>query len=245
MGRSFNDTQSFKAAYDEAKKESQGSSGSGGSGGSSISSISVPVSEVKPNVSDASPIAKSFNDIDNFEWAMTAILALADRNIISGVAEDRFEPARNITREEFAKILVEALGAAGNGYNGNVFGDAKDGDWFVGYINIAAQLGIVNGIGNGLFGTGRPITRQDMAVMIYNSLKYRNVEMNPGSFKFDDDGEIADYAKTAVGALHEMGAVNGMTETTFAPTGLATRAQAARMVYNVLDRLQGEEDGNL
>ena len=244
MGQTFDSAASFKTAYDNAvaalKSSSSSSSSSGSSGG-----VSLPVPDITSSVPEAEPITKIFNDIDNFEWAMTEILALADRKIISGVSEDRFEPSRNITREEFAKILVEALGASGSGYDGNVFADAKDSDWFVKYINIAAKLGIVNGVGNGNFGTGQSITRQDMAVMIYNALKYRNVNMTTGDFVFDDDGQIADYAKNAVSALHEMGAINGMTETTFAPRGLATRAQAAKIVYNVLKELQGGEDGNL
>ena len=244
MGKGFNSVAEFKSAYNAAVAAASVPSSSSSSS-SSPSSISIPVSEASSSLPEAKPIKKTFNDIDNFEWAMTEILALADRNIISGVSEDRFEPSRNIKREEFAKILVEALGASDSGYDGNVFADANDGDWFVKYINIAAKLGIVNGTGNGNFGTGQPITRQDMAVMIYNALKYRNANMQTGDFVFDDDGQIADYAKNAVSALHEMGAINGMTQTTFAPTGLATRAQAAKIVYNVLSELQGGEGGNL
>ena len=90
-----------------------------------------------------------------------------------------------------------------------------------------------------MFGTGNYITRQDMVVMIYNALKYRNVDMKTDGFKFDDDGQIADYAKDAVAALHNMGAINGVTDTTFEPTGLATRAQAAKIIYSVLNELQG------
>lgn len=236
MGNTYSDTESFKRAYDEAAEPEPQKSSSP----SSSPKVSVPISEANKGVPEAKPITKTFNDIDNYGWAMTEILALADRNIISGVAEGRFEPSRNIKREEFAKILVGALGASDNGYNGNVFADASDSDWFVKYINIAASLGIVNGIGNGNFGTGQAVTRQDMAVMIYNALKYRNVDMPIGEFKFDDDGQIADYAKDAVSALHAMGAINGMTEKTFVPYGLATRAQAAKIVYSVLEELQGE-----
>ena len=90
-----------------------------------------------------------------------------------------------------------------------------------------------------MFGTGQNITRQDMAVMLYNALQYRNVNMTTDGFKFDDDWQIADYAKPAVGALHAMGAINGVTETTFEPLGLATRAQAAKIIYSVLNELLG------
>lgn len=240
MGKTYKDIDSFKSEYDKNADESSSSSSSG-TGGSrpSISKVQVPTSDGTSGTGKITPIKKSFNDIDNYEWAMVGILALADKSIINGVDEDRFEPARNITREEFAKILVGALGASEKGYNGNVFADASDTDWFVKYINIAAELGIVKGTGNGMFGTGYYITRQDMAVMIYNALKYRGVNVTADGFKFDDDGQIADYAKDAVAVLHGMGAINGVTATTFEPRGYATRAQTAKIVYSVLEELQG------
>ncbi len=253
MGKTFKDVNNFKSEYNKAASSSatSGSSGGGGGGGGgskqpAVASVQLSASEANPNSSELKPIKKIFNDIDNYEWAMTGILALADRNIINGVAEDRFDPSRNITREEFAKILIGALGTTDYAYDRNIFADAKDSDWFVKHINVAARLGIVKGIGNGVFGTGNNITRQDMAVMIYNALKYRNVDMPLSGFKFEDDWQIADYAKTAVGALHDMGAINGVTETTFVPQGLATRAQAAKIIYSVIKGLQGQGgDGDL
>ena len=241
MGKTYRDVNAFKNAYDKAAETSESSS-SGSTGGGkkpSLSSVQVPASDGNSDSLKVTPVKRTFNDIDNYEWAMVGILALADRDIINGVSEDRFEPSRSIKREEFVKILVGALGATDYEYNGNIFSDASDDDWFVKHINIAARLGIVKGIGNGMFGTGYHITRQDMAVMIYKALQYRNVNMKISGFKFDDDGQIADYAKDAVTALHDMGAINGVTETTFEPTGLATRAQAAKIIYSVLDELQG------
>ena len=235
MGQIYNSVAEFKDAYANAAKPKEPSSSAGG--GTSIATIKTPTNPTSEAIVNV-PIKKTFNDIDNYEWAMTEILALANKNIISGVDENRFEPERSITREEFAKIIVSALGASDYSYSKNVFSDASDGDWFVKYINIAAELGIVNGTGVGVFGTGNYITRQDMAVMIYNALKYRNVNVQTGDFKFDDDGQIADYAKNAVAVLHEMGAINGVTETTFEPKGIATRAQAAKIVYRVLNELQ-------
>ena len=241
MGKTYKDGRSFKSAYDKAAETSESSS-SGSTGGgkkSSLSSVQVPASDAGSENLKVTPIKRVFNDIDNYEWAMTAILALADRNIINGVSEDRFEPSKDVTREQFIKMLMAALGVSDYVYGGNVFIDASDDDWFVRHINVAADLGIVKGIGNGMFGVGYPITRQDMAVMIYKALQYRNVNMKIGEFKFDDDGQIADYAKDAVAALHDMGAINGVTKTTFEPTSHATRAQAAKIIYSVLQELQG------
>lgn len=243
IGKTYTDAKTFKSEYDKNKEtsssgSSSGSSSSSGSGKTTLGTAELPLSGGTSGANPPTPIAKTFTDIDNYEWAMTGILALADRGIINGVSEDRFDPSRNITREEFVKILVGALGLSDYAYQGNRFSDASAGDWFTKYINIAAELGIVQGIGDGKFGVGANITRQDMAVMLYNALKYRNANVETDQFRFQDDGEIASYAKEAVSALHHMGAINGMTETTFAPTGFATRAQAAKIVYSVLSELQ-------
>ena len=238
IGNTYKDVKSFKSAYDKNKEGSgSGSSGSGSGSKPSLGSVELPISG---GGTQSDPLKKTFSDIDNYEWAMIGILALADRGIINGVSEDRFDPSRNITREEFVKILVGALGLSDYPYSGNRFSDAQDGDWFTKYINIAAELGIVKGVGDGKFGVGSNITRQDMAVMLYNALKYRGVNIAADAFRFDDDAAIAPYAKEAVGALHAMGAINGMTETTFVPAGFATRAQAAKIIYSVLDSLQGK-----
>lgn len=245
MGKTFDDGDDFKKAYkDNASSPSGGSSSGGGgssSGGGRGGNTSLGVNSVKLETVEKEelvPVTKEFNDIDNYEWATESILGLADLGIINGVSETKFAPSLNVLREEFAKIITGALGMADYEYGDNIFKDAADADWFTPYINIAADLGVAKGIGDGYFGVGENIKRQDMAVMIYNALLYRGVDMVSGDLKFADSGEIADYAKTAVSALYNMGAINGVSETEFAPNNYATRAEAAKMVYGVLEQLQ-------
>lgn len=244
MGKTFSDGDEFKAEYKKKASSSGGSSSGGGStsGGSkgnknSFSvSVAVPDDTKKPELT---PVLKEFEDIDNFEWATESILGLADKGIINGVSEKKFAPSRNVLREEFAKIIVGALNMSDTNYGENVFSDADSDDWFTSYINIAADKGIAKGIGNGYFGVGQKIKRQDMAVMIYNALVFRGVHMVTSELPFEDKENIADYAKDAVSALYNMGAIKGVTDTTFQPENFATRAEAAKMIYGVLEQLQG------
>ena len=244
MGNTYQSGSAFKDAYDKNTSTSSGGGGGGGGGsssggGSKNETTSAVIKLETVEKAELVPVAKEFNDIDNYEWATESILGLADMGIINGVSENKFAPSRNVTREEFAKIIVGALKMTEYEYGANIFADAASGEWFTPYINIAADLGVANGIGGGRFGVGLNISRQDMAVMIYNALLYRGVNMVSGELHFADSNEIAEYAKTAVSALYNMGAVNGVSETSFAPNSYATRAEAAKMVYRVLGQLQG------
>ncbi len=98
------------------------------------------------------------------------------------------------------------------------------------------MAGLINGYSDTVFGATDLISRQDMAVIIYNAGKYKNVEMADGSsaLRFADDAEIAEYAKEAVYTLKAMGIVNGVSDIDFAPTRNATRAEAAVIIYAML-----------
>ncbi|MBO5008373.1 MAG: S-layer homology domain-containing protein [Clostridia bacterium] len=187
---------------------------------------------------EPTPVKVDFEDIDGVQWASEAIHALTDKGIINGTSAVTFSPDDNVTREQFAKILVIALGLDDNQPSGNAFGDVSDESWYCKYVNIAADNGIVKGIGNGMFGVGSSIIREDMCVMLHNALKLRGNTASIVQTTFDDRDDISAYALEAVETLYGMGAVNGMSDTTFAPGGFATRAQAAKIVYGVLDKLQ-------
>lgn len=244
-GKDYDDTDELKEDYNSLKKQnsSQGTGGSSsgnGSGGykkpvysAGVSNIATPETGEKHN-----PVAVYFDDIDGVEWASTAILALADKGIINGVGDGKFKPNGNVTREEFTKILVCSMGLQNESFDKNNFVDVKENDWFYSYVNIAYENNIVNGIGEGKFGTGEPISRQDMVVMICNAIKSNGKILPHGNVDFEDFTLISDYAKESVESLYELGVINGVSATHFEPLGKTTRAQAAKVVYGVLQMLQ-------
>lgn len=242
-GKDFEDCTELKNKFSDLSKESGSGNkgGSGGSGGGGGVKGSFSGEYTMDHIEDAEApetIKMSFEDLDGVLWAQEAILALADMGIVNGKGNDMFAPDDNVTREEFTKILVGAMNLdKGQAVSGG-FDDVSENEWYFRYVNIAKEEGIVSGIGGGLFGVGSPITREDMAVMIYNALNSKNVKMESVALGFADAGEISDYATEAVGALYNMGAVNGVSETEFSPKGLATRAQAAQIIYNVIELLQ-------
>ncbi|MDY4212287.1 MAG: S-layer homology domain-containing protein, partial [Eubacteriales bacterium] len=86
------------------------------------------------------------------------------------------------------------------------------------------------------FGIGMNITREDMAVMIYRAyrLNVKKIGEYEKEFAFADDENISDYAKEAVYVLKNMSVINGTDNGNFAPKSLATRAEASKMLYGLI-----------
>lgn len=230
------------------KSSNQNSSGGGGGsssgGGSSWTAPSTNVN-VPSNTTNSSDITKpsntgnesiGFMDIDSVEWAKEAINILADRGIINGRSADIFDPYANITRAEFATMIVKAFGFENSDAKVDEFADVNEDDWYYSFVSVAYTNGIISGYDNGMFGSSDNITRQDMAVIIYRAAQvagYEFDETKEGKI-FDDDTYIATYAKVAIDRLVRAGIVSGISETEFAPLANATRAQAAKMTYELV-----------
>lgn len=233
------DFASYAALADAIGEGSQGgnSGGSGGSGGSSGGGIkNAEYSETYTKTDTPEKINKNiFDDIDDVGWAAEAIIELAQKGIISGKGDRLFYPNDNITREEFVKIIVKTFFENAE-VSDKSFDDVSDGEWYAEFVKKACGEGIINGIGENIFGTGMNITREDMAVIAYRTAlksgKLKESERVSG-FIFADDEQISDYAKTAVYALYDAGIINGVSEDEFAAKDYLTRAQAAKIIYGI------------
>lgn len=233
------DFASYAALADAIGEGSQGgnSGGSGGSGGSSGGGIkNAEYSETYTKPDTPEKINKNiFDDIDDVGWAVEAIIELAQKGIILGKGDRLFYPNDNITREEFVKIIVKTFFENAE-VSDKSFDDVSDGEWYAEFVKKACGEGIINGIGENIFGTGMNITREDMAVIAYRTAlksgKLKESERVSG-FIFADDEQISDYAKTAVYALYDAGIINGVSEDEFAAKDYLTRAQAAKIIYGI------------
>lgn len=210
-----------------------GSSGSGSSSDKDSTGTGGPIagSSTGNNGSNISGLV-SFNDINDVQWAQEAIIMLANKGIISGRSEGIFAPNDNITRAEYCRILVGAIGKSNDSANVE-FADVPTEAWFYHDVAVASSLGIVSGYGDGNFGPYDQITRQDMALMTYKAAQVMNKDLSAKrTLSFADAGQIADYAKTAVQTLADASIINGVSDTEFAPVANATRAQAAKILYD-------------
>ncbi|MBE6965795.1 MAG: hypothetical protein E7441_07155 [Ruminococcaceae bacterium] len=174
-----------------------------------------------------------FTDIGNHSWAADAINALAADGIIKGTSASSFSPATNITRADFASLLVRAFKLESDSTEN--FADVSASDYFASELAIARNNGIISGIGDNRYAPLGTITRQDMMVIVYRALQ--NLDVGFGIYdepQSEDFTSVADYAKDAVTALIGAGLVNGKSGR-IAPTDYTTRAEVAVLIKRILD----------
>lgn len=177
---------------------------------------------------------KSFIDIKS-HWAMDEIEILAGKGIVAGMSDDYFMPDENITRAQFAALLFRLLELKSEEYKG-LFNDVDDEDWYSEIVEAVAKAGIVMG-SNDNFYPNKNISREEMAVMIVRALEYKGIGTSTSLVNFNDTDQISSWALESVGKSVNMGIIKGMTETTFEPKLGATRAQAAVMIYRLIELL--------
>ena len=209
-----------------------GSTGSTSSG-TSGKGISATVSPDVLNSINSTQNKEIFTDLDTVEWAREAIEELAKLEVVSGRGDGIFDPQSPVTREEFVKILILAIGM--KPLQGELrFLDADPDAWYYDYVTAAVENGITVGFSDTHFGIGTPISRQDAAVMIVRAVNNNGIQLTAAKeVGFSDTEQIADYAIDAVSTLAAYGVINGMGDGTFAPDKAITRAEAARIVYGI------------
>lgn len=116
------------------------------------------------------------------------------------------------------------------------FGDVKEGDWYYDTIRAAAKNHIVSGMSDSWFGVGEDITRQDMVTIAFRALRLTNVTMDTdiAAMAFEDQTMIAEYAMPAARVFKKMNLVKGYEDGAFRPLAKTTRAEAAKLIYNML-----------
>ena len=213
-----------------------GSSGGRGNGGSfSIQAgATAPAVPIVPAV-PSTPTEQTtvFSDMIGYDWAKEAVNSLYEAKIVSGTGSGSFSPQREVTREEFIKLVCVAFDVEKNDAELK-FSDVKVGEWYYPYVTYGVNLGIIKGISEERFGVGQHITREDMAVMIQRALEAKNVNIAVGSLEFNDSASISDYATDAVAALTAEGIINGVGDNRFLPKATATRAEAAVIIYRCI-----------
>ncbi|WP_413374340.1 Ig-like domain-containing protein [Paenibacillus taichungensis] len=174
-------------------------------------------------------------------WASAVINELSAKWIISASNGSFYRPNENISRAEFAELVARGLGLKGEQTAASRFRDVRSGSVTSAYIGAAAEAGIITGNTDGTFKPDRPITREQMAIMMVRALNYGgqptalNASAASTLAKFKDNKKI--QSKDSVAKAVQEGIIQGMTSKTFEPQGNASRAQAAVMLKRVLDKL--------
>ncbi len=180
-----------------------------------------------------------FGDVNTGDWFYDVVKYAYDNGLMTGTSATTFEPNTTTTRGMIVAILNRLEGnptAADAG-----FADVNSGDWYADAVNWAASVGIVNGYSDTQFGPNDPITREQMAAILYNYAEYKGYDVSARAdiSSYDDAANVSDWAIESVQWANAMGLVNGMTDTTIEPQGNATRAQIAAILSRYLTGING------
>lgn len=183
----------------------------------------------------------SFGDVASVQsWAGRQIQVAAAKGILDGRATNEFVPNDSVTRAEFAKMIVKTFGLEDASATES-FGDVLDSDWFKPYVAAAVKAGIVNGRSDTAFEPNATITRAEMATMASRALskilEYKPVATVEAALKgFEDSGSIHSTLQEGVALAAEQGIVIGEEDNKFNPNADSTRAQAAVVIYRLLNK---------
>ena len=219
-----------------ATAASSGNTGSntGGTGGSGSN---VNLDDTETPTSDWSHIELPFIDVPSGTWYYNGIAYVYQAGLFNGTSETTFSPWLNMSRAMMVTVLYRLAGAPDGGSAS--FTDVADDMWYTSAVNWAATTNIVSGIGDGLFVPEDNITREQMAVMLYNYCIAMSIElpMMREMVAFGDANQVSDWAKEAVAAMYMANILNGKDGSIFDPQGQATRAEVATMLLNFSDIL--------
>lgn len=204
--------------------------------GTTAPSIAYRLNNVPSIESDEEEETAVFADLSLVPWAQNSITELYKRGILSGDGDGMFRPNDTLKREEFVTMIANTFFKDYKAETGTSFTDVDASAWYAPYVNTVFEKGVASGMSDEFFGIGNEITREDMAVILYRLIPNKS---NSGSITFTDSDQIADYAKEAVEFMAANGIINGMDDGSFNPKGAATRAMASKVIYGVLEFIEG------
>lgn len=184
-----------------------------------------------------SDLSKIYSDASSISsWALEAVGRATQNGFVTGF-DGKFNPKANITRAEFATIMVSVLGLDVNIDKVISFTDVEENHWFYPFVNTAYKAGIIKGNGNNKFNPNDNITREQMAVIIVKALEIKQTKANTEIKDFD---KVSDWAKADVETAVAIGLMIG-DNGNFDPKAFATREMATVVAMKGYDYINDNE----
>lgn len=193
-------------------------------------------SQVKGMTGAASPLSNAFPDVPSSYWAACPIDKLAMCDIVVGYPDNMFKPNRDISRAEFATMMVK-------GYNLNcaclpskcIFSDVPKSHWANALIAKAVEEGIMCGYPNNKFKPAQPVSRVEALTAMAHGI---NCDIDSCKAKeilsqYSDGNSVPDWAAIPVAKALQSGALKTSPNcNSIKPCDEASRAEIADMLQN-------------
>jgi len=193
-----------------------------------------------PNAEEESSSAMSdvvFSDVPDGHWAYPYIQSVVKQGLFTGISNTQFGPDLPVTRAMCVTVLYGHAGAPT--VSPADFSDVPASTWYARSVAWANEQGIASGIGDNKFGPELSITREQLALILYQYAK----GTSPGTEAFvrmfyPDGKDISDWALTAMSWAVNEGLISGKTGNLLAPKATATRAEVAVVMQNFVNMIQ-------
>lgn len=177
-----------------------------------------------------------FSDVRIADWFYNDVKYVYKKGMMAGTAADVFAPNATTTRAMIVTILYRLEGSpAVTGTS--AFVDVPAGQWYTDAVNWAAANQIVKGTSATTFAPNDSITREQMAAILYRYAQYKGYDVTKKAdlSGYSDNSQVSAYAKDALAWANAAKLINGVTNTTLAPQGNATRAQVSAILHRFCD----------
>ncbi len=177
-----------------------------------------------------------YRDVSTDNCHYDNINSATARGLFTGMEEYVFSPAENMTRSQMVTVLWRLAGKP-TGYSGSGFSDVADGQYYTEAVNWAAACGIVNGLGDNLYGPDALATREQFVTILYRYAGYLGLDVSASNdlSGFKDRAQVSPYALGAMQWAVAAGILNGMEVDRIGPAGYTTREQLASLIMRFAD----------
>ena len=177
-----------------------------------------------------------FKDVKRGDWYYSAVLDMYSRDLMLGLAKDEFGWDKSLTRAMIVTILYRMAGEPAVRGNVNQFNDVPENSWYVNAVKWAVDKKIVMGYGDGKFGPHDPVTKEQLAVLIYRMQQAsgktpKNISTGKSWQDLDKTGA---WAVEAVNVITSQALLNDIPGVYFNPQAPATRAEVASILSRYL-----------
>ena len=189
--------------------------------------------------------APEFTDIGG-HWAENDILFAAGRGLLEGTGDKQFSPDGTATRTQLAAILWRMEGSPAPGAD-SAFTDTVPGAWYADAVAWCAEHGLMGGYGSGLFGPEDPITREQLAALLYRYTQFKGLDVSVGEdtniLSYTDAFDVSEWAIPTLQWACGAGVIDGKDGGRLAPLDTATRAEVAATLHRFMENVTAPDAG--
>ena len=178
-----------------------------------------------------------FKDVKPSDWFYDAVQYAYENDLMSGTGDERFSPDEVVTRGMLVTVLYKMDGRPEA--SDLPFTDVPSDEWYADPIAWASENGIVSGYGDGKFGPNDPVSREQMATILYQYAQYKDYDLSAlGSVPAFSDGDKAGrYALTPLSWAVGKGVISGIGNNLLAPNENIERSHVAAVMKSFCEKV--------